>query len=203
MDIWHIYGGERLAGSLRVQGSKNASLPILAAAILAPQRCELLRVPKLTDVEAALRILRRLGCTACWQDDTLCIDTTTLSCCAIPPELMAEMRSSVIFRGALLARCGEARLSLPGGCKLGKRPIDLHLKALRCLGAEIVEEGGELRCRASKLSGDRSALSERRRDGERDAGGLRRERGERDPRRGEGAGDRRAAGLSARDGVRY
>ena len=158
MDIWHIYGGERLAGSPRVQGSKNASLPILAAAILAPQRCELLRVPKLTDVEAALRILRRLGCTACWQDDTLCIDTTTLSCCAIPPELMAEMRSSVIFMGALLARCGEARLSLPGGCKLGKRPIDLHLKALRCLGAEIVEEGGELRCRASKLRGAAIAL---------------------------------------------
>ena len=158
MDIWHIFGGERLRGSLRVQGSKNASLPILAAAILAPQRCELLRVPRLTDVEAALCILRRLGCTAAWQDDTLCIDTTTLSSCAIPPELMAEMRSSVIFMGALLARCGEAQLSLPGGCKLGKRPIDLHLKALRSLGAEITEAGGALFCRASKLTGAVIAL---------------------------------------------
>ena len=153
MDIWHVHGGSRLEGSCRVQGSKNASLPILAATILTPQRCELLRVPRLTDVDAALRILRRLGCRACRRDGTVAVDSAALSCCAVPHELMAEMRSSVIFMGALLARCGEARLSLPGGCKLGKRPIDLHLAALRKLGAEIEEEGGELHCRAGQLRG--------------------------------------------------
>ena len=152
MDIWHVHGGSRLEGSCRVQGSKNASLPILAATILTPQR-ELLRVPRLTDVDAALRILRRLGCRACRRDGTVAVDSAALSCCAVPHELMAEMRSSVIFMGALLARCGEARLSLPGGCKLGKRPIDLHLAALRKLGAEIEEEGGELHCRAGQLRG--------------------------------------------------
>ena len=153
MDIWHVHGGSRLEGSCRVQGSKNASLPILAATILTPQRCELLRVPRLTDVDAALRILRQLGCRACRRDGTVAVDSAALSCCAVPHELMAEMRSSVIFMGALLARCGEARLSLPGGCKLGKRPIDLHLAALRKLGAEIEEEGGELHCRAGQLRG--------------------------------------------------
>ena len=153
MDIWHVHGGSRLEGSCRVQGSKNASLPILAATILTPQRCELLRVPRLTDVDAALRILRRLGCRACRRDGTVAVDSAALSCCAVPHELVAEMRSSVIFMGALLARCGEARLSLPGGCKLGKRPIDLHLAALRKLGAEIEEEGGELHCRAGQLRG--------------------------------------------------
>ena len=153
MDIWHIRGGNRLEGTAQIQGSKNACLPILAAAVIAPLRCELLRVPKLSDVDAALKILRCLGCTAGRRDETVYIDSTTLSACAIPHELMAEMRSSVIFMGALLARCGEAWLSLPGGCRLGKRPIDLHLKALRALGAEIEEEGGELHCRAGKLCG--------------------------------------------------
>ena len=138
---------------MQVQGSKNACLPILAAAVIAPQRCELLRLPALSDVEAALSILRCLGCTVCREEGSVYIDSATLSACAIPHELMAEMRSSVIFMGALLARCGEARLSLPGGCKLGKRPIDLHLSALRALGAEIEEEGSELHCRAKKLRG--------------------------------------------------
>ena len=153
MEIWHVRETKRLEGACFVQGSKNASLPILAATILTPQRCELLRVPRLTDVDAALRILRRLGCRACRRDGTVAVDSAALSCCAVPHELMAEMRSSVIFMGALLARCGEARLSLPGGCKLGKRPIDLHLAALRKLGAEIEEEGGELHCRAGQLRG--------------------------------------------------
>ena len=151
MDILHIRGGNRLEGSCRIQGSKNAALPILAAAILCPKRCELLQVQRLSDVEASIRILRHLGCTVQHEDDRLCIDSTTLSGCSIPQELMAEMRSSVIFMGVLLCHCGEARLSRPGGCKLGKRPIDLHLSALRALGAEIEEEGAELRCTARGL----------------------------------------------------
>lgn len=153
MEIWHIRGGNRLEGACFVQGSKNAALPIIAASIICPMRCELLNMPQLRDVDAALRILRHLGCAAEQRGGDVYIDSVNLSCSAIPHSLMVEMRSSVIFMGALIARCGEARLSLPGGCQLGKRPIDLHLSALRQMGAEIEEDGGEICCRASKLHG--------------------------------------------------
>lgn len=153
MEIWHIRGGNRLEGACFVQGSKNASLPIIAASLICPMRCELLNVPQLRDVDAALRILRHLGCSAEQRGSDVYIDSTRLSGSSISHELMVEMRSSVIFMGALIARCGEARLSLPGGCQLGKRPIDLHLSALRQMGAEIEEDGGEIYCRAAKLRG--------------------------------------------------
>lgn len=153
MDIWHIRGKRALEGTCFVQGSKNATLPIIAASIICPARSELMNVPQLRDVDAALRILRHIGCTAEQRGGEVYIDSTYLSCSAIPHELMVEMRSSVIFMGALLARCGAARLSLPGGCQLGKRPIDLHLSALRAMGAEIDEDGTEIYCRASKLHG--------------------------------------------------
>ena len=158
MDIWHIRGGNRLEGACFVQGSKNASLPIIAASIICPTRSELLNVPQLKDVDAALRILRHLGCAAEQRGGDVYIDSTTLSCSAIPHSLMEEMRSSVIFMGALIARCGEARLSLPGGCQLGKRPIDLHLSALKQMGADIEEDGGEINCRASRLHGEEIVL---------------------------------------------
>lgn len=158
MDIWHIRGKRALEGTCFVQGSKNATLPILAASIICPARSELMNVPQLRDVDAALRILRHIGCTAEQRGGEVYIDSTYLSCSAIPHELMVEMRSSVIFMGALLARCGEARLSLPGGCQLGKRPIDLHLSALRAIGAEIDEDGTEIYCRASRLHGAEIAL---------------------------------------------
>lgn len=153
MEIWRIRGGKRLEGECAVQGSKNASLPILAASLLCPGRLELTQVPRLRDVDAALRILRHLGCRAEQQGDRVYIDTAGLGGCCISHDLMEQMRSSVIFMGALLARCGEAKLSLPGGCRLGKRPIDLHLAALRKLGAEIREEDGEICCRPAKLRG--------------------------------------------------
>ena len=153
MELWHIRGGRPLSGACFVQGSKNASLPVLAASLLCPLRCELKNVPQLRDVDAALRILRRLGCSAEQQAGDVYIDSGTLCESTIPHALMEEMRSSVIFMGALLARCGEARLSLPGGCQLGKRPIDLHLAALRRLGAEVREEGSEIYCRAARLRG--------------------------------------------------
>ena len=153
MELWHIRGGNRLEGACFVQGSKNASLPILAASIICPASTELLNVPQLRDVDAALRILRHLGCWAEQSGGEVTIDSRNLSCCSIPHSLMVEMRSSVIFMGALLARCGEARLSLPGGCQLGKRPIDLHLAALRKMGAEIEEDRGEIFCRAEALKG--------------------------------------------------
>ena len=158
MDIWHLKGGNRLSGRCSVQGSKNATLPILAASIICPMRCELMNVPNLSDVDAALKILRQLGCVASQSGSDVYIDSTTLSYTAIPHSLMAEMRSSVIFMGALIARCGEARLSLPGGCQLGKRPIDMHLSALRKMGADIEEDNGEICCRPSKLKGQEIVL---------------------------------------------
>ena len=159
MDIWRITGGHTLDGTCFVQGSKNASLPIIAAALVCPARTELTNVPRLRDVDAALRILRHLGCTAEQRQNDVYIDSTCISGSSIPDFLMEEMRSSVIFLGALVARCGEARLSLPGGCQLGKRPIDLHLDALRRMGAEITEDGGEIVCIAKKLRGTTIDLS--------------------------------------------
>ena len=152
MDIWHIRGGNKLEGTCFVQGSKNASLPIIAASIAAPARSELTNVPQLRDVDAALRILRHLGCTAEQLGNDVYIDSAPLTESTIPHSLMLEMRSSVIFMGALLARCGVARLSLPGGCQLGKRPIDIHLAALRQMGAQIEENGGEISCAGQSWS---------------------------------------------------
>jgi len=153
MDIWNIRGGSRLERACTVQGSKNASLPIIAASLISPASTELMNVPKLRDVDAALRILRHLGCNAVQQGNELYIDSSGISENRIPHSLMLEMRSSVIFMGALLARCGEARLSLPGGCQLGKRPIDIHISALRRMGVEIEEDGSNISCRVTKLKG--------------------------------------------------
>ena len=158
MDIWHVRGGSRLEGVCCVQGSKNASLPILAASIVSPARTELRNVPQLRDIDAALRILRHLGCVAQQRENDVYIDSLGLNQSTIPHELMLEMRSSVIFMGALIARCGQARLSPPGGCQLGKRPIDLHLSALRQMGCEIEEQGGEIFCSARKLTGTELVL---------------------------------------------
>lgn len=153
MAIWHVNGLRRLNGACFVQGSKNSALPIIAAAAASPCVTELLNVPKLSDVATALRILRCLGCTAEQQGNDVYIDSRGLSSNCIPRDMMELMRSSVLFMGALMARCGEVRLYTPGGCKLGARPIDMHLSALKAMGAEVTEEGCEISCRASKLKG--------------------------------------------------
>lgn len=159
MSVWHIAGGNRLSGSVTVQGAKNAVLPIMAASVLAPGETELLNVPTLRDVNTTIRILRGLGSSVEREGDAVYIDSRPMSRSEIPHSLMRELRSSVIFLGALLARCGHARLSMPGGCELGPRPIDLHLMALRALGAEIDERGGDLICSApSGLRGAGIAL---------------------------------------------
>ncbi len=158
MTIWRVTGGRRLSGELAVQGSKNAVLPILAASILAPCETLLTGVPDLRDVRITLRILRHLGCAVTREGDHIWIDSRPMSACEIPHSLMRELRSSVIFLGAILARCGQARLSLPGGCELGPRPVDLHLEALRALGAEVTEQGGDIVCRGSDLRGARVIL---------------------------------------------
>ena len=159
MSILRINGERELQGSVSVHGAKNSVLPIIAATILASGETVLHNCPNLSDVEAATKILRHLGCEAQRDGGSVVVNSASMSRCDIPHNLMREMRSSVIFLGAILARTGEAKLSMPGGCELGPRPIDIHLGALRQLGAEISEEGGNIICRASRLRGCRLNLS--------------------------------------------
>lgn len=154
-----ISGGRRLRGETRISGAKNSVLPILAATLLTGGQVELHNCPRLRDVDASMRILQALGCKAYWEGETLLVDTAGLCGYAIPDSLMREMRSSAIFLGAVLARCGRAELSYPGGCELGPRPIDLHLAGMRELGAEIEEQGGTLICTAKQLTGREVVLS--------------------------------------------
>ncbi len=153
MSIWRVQGGYPLDGSLTIQGAKNAVLPVLAAAILTGSEVELTNVPRLRDVEASLNILRHLGCAVGRQDDVVRVDSRSMTGCAIGRVLTGQMRSSVIFLGAILARCGQARIAMPGGCELGPRPIDLHLAAVKALGAKVDIEEGEIVCRADGLIG--------------------------------------------------
>ena len=142
MSVMYIRGGRPLEGELAVHGAKNSVLPILAACLLAKGPVTLNNCPRLTDVAAALGILRRLGCRVEQEGHTIVVDPTGASGCSISEEQMRSMRSSIIFLGPLLARAGEAHLSYPGGCELGPRPIDLHLSALRAMGCEVREEQG-------------------------------------------------------------
>ena len=147
MSKFVIEGGNRLDGAVRLQGAKNSALPILAATLIGSGESIIHNCPVLTDVDAAIRILQQLGCKTGREGDVVRVDSSNLSCDAIPDDLMREMRSSSVFMGAILARCGSARLSFPGGCELGPRPIDLHLSSLRRMGAVIEESHGYLDCR--------------------------------------------------------
>ncbi len=142
-----IDGGRRLNGAIHIHGAKNSVLPILAATLLVPDTCELENCPALSDVQAASAILRHLGCTVRQDGSCITVNADAPTRWDIPDPLMREMRSSIIFLGAMVARIGEAELSFPGGCELGPRPIDLHLSALRRMGLQIREEGGRLCCR--------------------------------------------------------
>ncbi len=159
MSIWRITGGKSLYGDIKIQGAKNAVLPIMAAAIITGCETELINCPELSDVDAAMSILRHLGCIAEREGDTVYINSHGMCRTDIPHDLMREMRSSVIFLGAILARAHRAEMSYPGGCELGARPIDLHLEALRSLGAEISDHGGSLFCSDKGLRGTRVNLS--------------------------------------------
>lgn len=139
MQYYLVEGGKPLHGSIPISGAKNSVLPILAATLLTGGRTILHNCPDLRDVRSALEILEHLGCRTRRQGSDILVDSSGASRWDVPHALMREMRSSVIFLGPILARFGKARLSLPGGCEIGQRPIDLHLAALRRLGAEIRE----------------------------------------------------------------
>ena len=159
MSHYVVRGGQALRGEIPISGAKNSVLPILAATLLNGGRNVLHNCPDLRDVRSAIRILEHLGCKVIREGDTVTVDSAVVDRWDVPHELMREMRSSVIFLGPVLARCGKARLSLPGGCEIGQRPIDLHLSALRKLGVSIREQGGDILCEASDLHGRDVILS--------------------------------------------
>lgn len=150
MQKFVITGGKRLNGEIELQGCKNSALPIMAAAVLVNGKCILESCPNLTDVYSASRILNSIGCKCSIAGNTAEIDSVSVSGNAISEKLMGEMRSSIMFVGAILGRVGQCTFSIPGGCELGPRPIDMHLAAFAKLGAEISENGGEITCRMPK-----------------------------------------------------
>ena len=143
-----VNGGKKLYGGISVQGAKNSVLPVLAATVVCEKECVIHNCPALSDVETSLKILRALGCECQKDGDTVTVDSKGLCEYEIPDNLMREMRSSVVFLGAVIGRCGKAVISSPGGCELGPRPIDLHLAALERMGVTVKEEHGYLICTA-------------------------------------------------------
>lgn len=158
MGEYHISGGRRLSGQLRVYGAKNAVLPILAAAVLGKNVSVIHNCPEISDTFMAINILKAVGADVKTEDGSIIIDSSKIDNCVVPEDYVREMRSSIIFLGSMLGRCGQVKISYPGGCELGARPIDLHLKGMRQLGAKITEDGGYIFAEAEKLVGTRIDL---------------------------------------------
>ena len=155
MDKLLITGGSRLKGEVAVSGAKNAALPILCAALLTAEPVELDNVPQLQDVGTTLRLLRQLGVAAERDGPRVTLDAAQVSSLEAPYELVKTMRASILVLGPLLARFGQARVSLPGGCAIGQRPVDQHIKGLQAMGAAIHIEHGFVVATASRLKGAR------------------------------------------------
>ncbi|HEU5435848.1 MAG TPA: UDP-N-acetylglucosamine 1-carboxyvinyltransferase, partial [Telluria sp.] len=142
MDKLQIVGGKRLNGEISVSGAKNAALPILCAGLLTAGDLELSNVPHLHDVKTMLKLLAQTGLTVDQKGESVTLNGGAIDKLEAPYELVKTMRASILVLGPLLARFGEAKVSLPGGCAIGSRPVDQHIKGLRALGAEITIEGG-------------------------------------------------------------
>ena len=158
MDKLAIVGGRPLRGELPVSGAKNAALPILAATLLADGPVSLTNVPELNDIATTIKLLRRLGVTIAQQRDHVEVDASTLNEFIAPYELVKTMRASILVLGPLLGRFGHADVSLPGGCAIGARPVNLHVEGLRAMGATITIDNGYIRARAQRLHGARLVL---------------------------------------------
>ena len=151
MQSYIVNGGEKVEGEIKSSGSKNSSLPILAATILNKGTTVLKNVPDIHDTKIMFDIMRLLGCKINQEKNKIIIDSSSIDNYEIPDELMRQMRSSVILAGAILSRVKKATFSYPGGCDIGARPIDLHLKAFKDLGITIKEENGEIFCDSSNM----------------------------------------------------
>lgn len=155
-----INGGKKLNGEIKIQGAKNSVLPIIAASILGNGQSIIENCPYLSDTDSAGEILKVLGCDVKRENETLIIDSSSFNTFEIPEYLMRKMRSSIMFLGAILGRARKAKISLPGGCELGPRPIDLHLASLAKLGVKIYDEYGFLNCECpNDLKGAEISLS--------------------------------------------
>ena len=159
MDKLAIVGGKPLDGEVRISGAKNSALPILAATLLADGPVTLRNVPKLNDIATTLKLLKRMGVAAEHGDDgSVAVDAAQISEFLAPYELVKTMRASILVLGPLLGRFGHADVSLPGGCAIGARPVNLHVLGLRAMGASITIDNGYIRARAAKLKGARIVL---------------------------------------------
>lgn len=138
----HIFESPKLSGSVEISGAKNAALPVIASTILAKNEVNLSNVPEVADVKTLLKLFGYLGASYNFKNNTLTINTSTINNTTAVYEIVKTMRASILVLGPLLARFGEAKVSLPGGCAIGARPVDLHLKALELMGADITIEGG-------------------------------------------------------------
>ncbi len=156
MDKYIINGNNRLEGSVRADGSKNAALPIIVATLLIDNGTSIIHnVPHLRDIETVIKVLKYLGAVVDYdqENETLTVNAQNITENKAPYDLMRQMRASFLVLGPLLARVGEARVSLPGGCSIGARPVDYHIKAFASMGAEIIEESGYVIARAKQLVG--------------------------------------------------
>jgi UDP-N-acetylglucosamine 1-carboxyvinyltransferase len=159
MDKLAIVGGRPLDGEVRISGAKNAALPILAATLLADGPASVGNVPQLNDIATTLKLLRRMGVVAEHRDDgRVVVDSSGIKEFLAPYELVKTMRASILVLGPLLGRFGHADVSLPGGCAIGARPVNLHVAGLRAMGASISIDNGYIRARATKLKGARLVL---------------------------------------------
>ncbi len=159
MDKLQIIGGRPLDGEVRASGAKNAALPILAAGLLSEEPLVIGNVPHLHDVTTMIKLLSQLGVTVTVGDQmTVTVDAARIAEPVAPYELVKTMRAAILVLGPLLARHGEARVSLPGGCAIGARPVDLHVSGLQAMGAEVHIEGGYIHARAGRLKGARIVL---------------------------------------------
>ena len=155
MDKLLITGGKRLSGELQISGAKNAALPILCAGLLTADTLSLANVPHLQDVTTMQKLLRQMGLSIEEKGDVLELNGAGVNHPEAPYEMVKTMRASILVLGPLVARLGEAKVSLPGGCAIGSRPVDQHIKGLQAMGAEIRIEGGYIHARANKLKGTR------------------------------------------------
>jgi UDP-N-acetylglucosamine 1-carboxyvinyltransferase len=159
MAIIQINGGHTLGGELSISGAKNAVLPILVASLLTDQTLQLRNVPHLQDVTTTMSLLAQLGAEISMDDGmAISINAANLTSHAAPYELVRTMRASILVLGPLLARCGRAEVSLPGGCAIGARPVDLHLRGMQALGAEVEVKNGYIHARADRLVGARIVM---------------------------------------------
>ena len=159
MSKFVVRGENKLSGCAEIQGAKNSALPLLAATVLCEGESVLYNCPDLSDIDAAFGILRFLGCEVRRERGAVIVNSDGVNRGDIPDSLMREMRGSVMFLGAVVSRFGRAVITFPGGCELGPRPIDLHLKALRNMGVHITERGGTLECIADSIKGVKHSLS--------------------------------------------